>query len=731
SRLSRYRECLHRWADRYRAAGWPPDTPEYLLRGYFRMLVATGDLERMVVLTADPDRHDRMSEVAGGDLPALTELDIVRNVLAERHDQPAMVLTARYAVHRDRLEYRNGTMPPELPAVWAALGHTVRAESMARMLYGREEQAQALVAVAGTAARAGDLPRARELVDSITEPAARLAGIAEIVACVAERDRAAAVSLMAPAARLVTKTAPGRSGRALAAYLRALVAVGEVDEAFARYEAAGGGRALREATPSLVAALLAAGLPERAEEVAAGIKETGQAVAAHCAIAEAWFAAGEKERGTAAVTEARRLTTTITGDLQRESQAMSLVRVFATAGDVDSALANIEAVGRAGLRAEGYTHLAAAATPEDARRWLSAAEEAARCTSDGWRANLFTAVASVAAEKGDLGDAVRIASDIEERRRKAAAYARLAMRMVAAGRTEDATRLATETESIARSQGLTDHEDAQARSLASALAEVGEYDRADTMVAAIVGDYQRDLARLDVARALVDAGRFRRATAVAAPITAPDVAREVQVVLIRGRVEAGDHDIAEELASRRPDDKVTARLSLVFADSGDLTRAIRLARGIELGLRAQTLAELAGYARRAGDQHLADRLADEAVSSCPELARHPSWESSVTAVVESFRKQGDEERAEQAVRSLDTHSAFLFGPTHFSPSWSLDPPWSHEQSPVEPPPPRTRDEVRDLLLAGRWQHVLEDIAADREVFSTVVAEFERLLARRD
>ncbi|GAB1512980.1 hypothetical protein [Actinophytocola sp. KF-1] len=733
--LARHRERLHAWADRHRAAGWPPDTPEYLLRGYFRMLVATGDLERMVALTADPDRHDRMSEVAGGDLPALTELDIVRNVLAERHDQPALVMTARYAVHRDRLEYRNGTMPPDLPAVWAALGHTVRAESMARMLYGKEEQAQALVAVAGTAARAGDLARARELVDSITEPAARLAGIAEIVACVAERDRAAAVSLMAPAARLVATTAPGRSGRALAAHLRALVAVGDVAEAFARYEAAGGGRALREATPSLVAALLAAGLPERAEEVAAAIEDTGQAVAAHCALAEAWLAAGEQDRAMAAVTEARRLNNTVAGDFQRESQAMSLVRVVARAGDVAAATALTEAVHRIELRAEGYAHLAAAAAPEDVRRWLRAAEEAAESTSDGWRANLLTAIAVVAAERDELDDAVRIASSIEEQPRKAAAYARLAKTMVAAGREADAIRLAAETEAIARSQGVTDHEDTQARSLARTLAEAGEFDRAETVLAAIVGDYQRDLARLDVVRALVAAGRFRRAAAVAAPIVAPDVRREVTVVLVAGRVAAGQYDVAEELARRRSDDKVTARLSLMLADAGDLARAIRLARGLELGLRAQTLAELAGSARAAGDGDLADRLADQAVSYCPELARHPNWESSLAAVVQSFRHQGDEERVERITRSVPAHVDLHFISDVGSPPWVGHAPWPAgvlgEAHGDRPRAARSEAEVRDLLLAGRWELALPDISADREVLRTVVTEFERLLARRD
>ena len=44
ARLEQYRERLHAWAEDYRRRGWPAGTPEYLLRGYFRLLHDAADI---------------------------------------------------------------------------------------------------------------------------------------------------------------------------------------------------------------------------------------------------------------------------------------------------------------------------------------------------------------------------------------------------------------------------------------------------------------------------------------------------------------------------------------------------------------------------------------------------------------------------------------------------------------------------------------------------------------
>jgi hypothetical protein len=70
--LARYRDRLHAWAETYRSPSdgqpsWPPNTPEYLLTGYPRMLATQGDSSKLLDLAIDPARHDRMLDVTGGD----------------------------------------------------------------------------------------------------------------------------------------------------------------------------------------------------------------------------------------------------------------------------------------------------------------------------------------------------------------------------------------------------------------------------------------------------------------------------------------------------------------------------------------------------------------------------------------------------------------------------------------------------------------------------------------
>jgi len=78
NRLGGYRERLHNWVDSYRQRGWPANTPEYLLCGYFRVLFGETDLPRLVACATDHQRHDRMLDITGGDTAALTEIATFR-----------------------------------------------------------------------------------------------------------------------------------------------------------------------------------------------------------------------------------------------------------------------------------------------------------------------------------------------------------------------------------------------------------------------------------------------------------------------------------------------------------------------------------------------------------------------------------------------------------------------------------------------------------------------------
>ncbi|WP_046498422.1 hypothetical protein [Streptomyces odonnellii] len=132
-RLAGYRDRLRAWAQHYRARRWPPETPDYLLRGYFRMLHGAGDVSSMVMLGTDLDRQDRMLDLSGGDAVALSEIATVLEVLAEQAE-PDLIGMVRLAMHRDHLSDRNSYMPAGLPAAWARLGQFHRAESLAESL---------------------------------------------------------------------------------------------------------------------------------------------------------------------------------------------------------------------------------------------------------------------------------------------------------------------------------------------------------------------------------------------------------------------------------------------------------------------------------------------------------------------------------------------------------------------------------------------------------------------
>jgi hypothetical protein len=93
-RIDDFRRRLHSWADGWRARGWPAETPEYLLAGYFRLLDDHGNLPRMTGLALDAARHARMLDLAGGDAAALSE---VRAVLGRIADSPTLTWPPRWA----------------------------------------------------------------------------------------------------------------------------------------------------------------------------------------------------------------------------------------------------------------------------------------------------------------------------------------------------------------------------------------------------------------------------------------------------------------------------------------------------------------------------------------------------------------------------------------------------------------------------------------------------------
>jgi tetratricopeptide (TPR) repeat protein len=152
--LEAYRERLQQWADAYQRRGWPDNTPDFLLQGYFRLMQATGQLAQMVDLVTDPDRQARMLARSGAESAAAAELTMTQDAILAR-DPPDLAAMAPVVVHRDVLIQRNRNISAELPALWARLGAYTRAEALAQSINDPEQRAEAFRLIANVVAPTG------------------------------------------------------------------------------------------------------------------------------------------------------------------------------------------------------------------------------------------------------------------------------------------------------------------------------------------------------------------------------------------------------------------------------------------------------------------------------------------------------------------------------------------------------------------------------------------------
>ncbi|MFD4482106.1 hypothetical protein ACFWPU_39175 [Streptomyces sp. NPDC058471] len=170
--------ALHNWARQYSDAGWPHDTPNYLLTGYTRLLHEHGDTERLTALALDARRQLRLIQRSGPDV-ALLHLDLAA---PPRTDQvPPLSTAAAIAASREMLLPHMQPLP---------------------------------TAVAQTIARLGDAPRARALTSTSGRAVDRtlnLAGVARVLHAMEDEQAAATAQAASRWARRALQEA-GRFG---------------------------------------------------------------------------------------------------------------------------------------------------------------------------------------------------------------------------------------------------------------------------------------------------------------------------------------------------------------------------------------------------------------------------------------------------------------------------------------------------------------------------------------
>jgi hypothetical protein len=522
--LPGYYSQLNVWAETYRDRGWPPGTPEYLLNDYFRLLAILDDVPRMLALTLDSLRQDRMLDFTGSDEAISAEVTTIAGILSHSESDPAAM--AQLAALLETIEQRNANVPVNLPAAWAALGQTGRAESLAHGIADPDRQAQALSALVQIPAAGPGHPGTDD--SQANEPPAEPP--AEQNHLDLARDPVANADLAAAAAQ-----------------------AGDLDRAEALAYAIADPGQQAQALAQVAIAAAQAGDPGRAEALAYAIADPGQQAQALTLLAIAAAQAGDPGRAEA-------LAYAIADPGQR-AQALTLLAIAAAqAGDLDRAGALARAITDPYWQAQALAQLAVllaqAGQREQAAAAASQAETAARAIADpGQHAQALAQVAIAAAQAGDPGRAEDLARAITDPYWQAQALAQLALVLAQAGRREQAAAVASQAEAAARAitdPGLRAQALAQ---VAIAAAQAGDLDRAGALARTITDPGQQAQALAQLAVLLAQAGQreqaaavARQAEAAARAITNPYRRAEVLTQLAAAATEAGDLDHASLLA---------------------------------------------------------------------------------------------------------------------------------------------------------------------------------------
>ncbi|MBR7834173.1 hypothetical protein KDL01_12935 [Actinospica durhamensis] len=617
SHLADYRDRIHAWAEDYRhpadgSAPWPAHTPEYLLTGYPRMLAAAKDTDRLTVLAIDPARHDRMLQVTGGDTAALAEVTACQDLLLERA-QPDFYALGMLSRRRDRLQTRNAHIPVGLPAVWAALGHLVRAEELACAITGLDQQVRALTKVAKVMATAGErvqtlrlATHAEQLARAITDVDKQEWALVEVI------DALIAAGELDRAEQLARSLGGwGWQATALAEMAMAMVARGEFADAERLADSiddpARQARALAEMARPLAAAgehVQARRLATRAEQligriiVRPVIDPGGQASAWRWAlgptlaeVVKAMVAVGEHVQALRLVTGAEQFARAITDPVEQAWALATVATLMVAAGEYD--------------RAEQLVH-------SDTRSW-------------GARAWGLAGVAAEMVAAGEFARAEQLARTVTDRDERAQVLAAAAKAMVDAGEREQALRLANCAAQLAGTVGSGSSPRACTLArVAAALVAVGEHEHAEQLALTISGPHDMFWQLGDVAAAMVAAGEHDRAHRLATAITGPQHQAQALTDVASAMVAVGEHDHARQLAIRS--EQLARTLANPYREAWALARA------------AVTMVAV-------GEYHSAEQLA----GTIADPDSHP-WE--LAAVAKAMVAAGELARAEKIVHTI-------------------------------------------------------------------------------
>lgn len=687
TRLDDARDRLHAWAVQYRNRNWPEDTPEYLLSGYFRLLVDLGDLPRMTECASDATRQDRMLNLTGGDVAAIVEARAVLGRIAAQ-DAPNLGDALAVAYRRDELSDRNWGIPEYLPAAWAALGQFSRAIALAGSAAEIPGYPVAVTELAAVLASAGHLQDAVAAACSIINPVQRVGALAKTVEALTRADlvpqSAAIANLAERTARSISDADDKAAALSLAA--GALASAGSYGAAEAAANVIN--RPYEQCCAlALIGASLATGgkhqqataIAHRAEATARSIDDANRRPDALSRIAEvfarsgqyqhAQVIAGQVEASYSAMTESAFQATTAahvagtrvrTDGLETASTSglafldnaesngirVEIVAPIAEASHYDLASALARALPDPAAQIRGLldvaSQLAMDGLQEQAATLALEAEETAHSISlQEWRANFMARIAVVFAAAGQSGRASAIATQAEVEARAAPqqfqiyALTRKIAVLGQAGKPELAKILAARAEAAARSLPHEVQTASHLAKIATALASAGLYERARSLTERVLVPFSRMDALAGITDALADAGEHEQAIATArqaeeAALNISDKYEREHALHLAARALArtGQAQQAEYLvqamSDRSQQEEILALVADAYASAGSRDQAETIARTItDPSRQAYALALVAERLAKAGLHHVSTAIASDSAATA---ISHPALE---------------------------------------------------------------------------------------------------------
>lgn len=669
ARLEGCRQRLHAWADRCRADAWPVGTPEYLLRGYHRLLQQTDDQARMVTLALDQDRHDRLLDVTGADAAALAEITTIQRILRE-DPEPDLLLLLRLAVVRGRLADRSSNIPKEVVSALVRLGELDRAESLAHSMVNPHQRMAAVTTLIEALAECGHPAGIRRIAEDAERSARTVTPLDRRADVLTDLAVALAQNGDLEYAEEIVRTVPDPQHRveALAKLADALTRRGDLEQANRLVEEAES-TAREIADPSLrekaAVSVLGVAVRHREPELAEGITDPYLRSQALVYLANAAADRGDLDQAHRLIDRAEDVARSVV-ESHRQLWALSqIAETLAGWGYLDRAERLARTIAHSGNREHTIRELVGtAARRGDVEEAESLAHTLTHSFSQAWA---FVYVAEALGERGDLDRAETLAHTIRLAAQRELAFVSLVRTAASRGDMERAKSLTRNiTESSFRAQA--------AAHMANAAAKRGDLsearqlvDRAKSIASTGVSYYNQAWNLVDLAEAVAESGDLARAgqivdhvESIVQSITPPSSQGYIVARLVTAAAQYGDLDRAETLAPTIEDEEHRAltmvELVKTMVHRSDLTRAEKLAHTVATPYdKVNALVCLA----EATDLNHAHWLIAHAETIAHEVTDPNARVRALTAIAGAVIARGDRSRArdligraEQVARSL-------------------------------------------------------------------------------